>query len=326
MDEAVVAHDLLGGLRSHGGENGLVHGGGYQVVEDDLGLGPVGSGGLGGHTGDGIPEIVGELGLIVSGGALQGAVLGNNVPAAAGLQLAHSEDSCISRIYFPADNSLEILDNGAGDHNGVDALLGCGAMAASAVDIDGEHVGSGHAGACLNRDLTRFHIGPDMDTETSVHAVHSAVLNHGHGALGNLLGGLEGQLYGAAELVLMVVEQAGHGEHGGSMAVMAAGVHHTGVLAGILYAGLLLNGEGVHIAAQEYGLAGLCALNGGQHTGLHAAGAPLDAVLVQLRLDCLAGLILLAADFRMCVEVTAHLYQVIVVGSCYLFDIHYVVS
>ena len=271
-------------------------------------------------------EIVGELRLIVAGGALQGAVLGDDVPAAAGLQLAHGEHRCICGIQLTADYCLEVLDYGAGHNNSVDALLGRRTMTASAMDIDGKHVGGGHAGAGFHGNLTCLHVGPDMDTEAGINAVHGTLLDHAGRTLGHLFRRLEGQLHGAAELVLVVVEQPGHCEHGSGMAVMAAGVHHAGILAGIINAGLLLYGEGIHVPPQKDGLAGLCALDGGQHAGLQAAGAPLDAVLVQLGLDGLAGLIFLAADFRMGMEMAAHLYQIIVIGSCNLFDIHYLVS
>ena len=59
---------------------------------------------------------------------------------------------------------------------------------------------------------------------------------------------------------------------------MAAGVHDTYVFTGVFKAGFLGDGQGIHIRAQQDGLAGLAALDSGQHAGLQTAGPPGNAI------------------------------------------------
>ena len=323
MIEAILTQSLLGGLGSKLRKGRLVHGGSDQVGIVHGSLCPVGGSGLGGDSGDGFLQHGSEAGVIITGGAFQLTVLGNDVPAAAGLHLANGHNSGVSGADLTADDALQVLNDGAGDNHCVNALVGGGAVAAAAMDVHGVHISGCHAGAGFQGNLTGLHIGPDMNAEAGIHAVHGALLDHGFGAQGHLFRRLESQLDGAAKLVLMVVQNAGGGEHGGGVAVMAAGMHHAGILAGVGSAGLLLNGQGVHITAQQDGLAGLGALDGGQHAGLQAAGTPLDPILIQLGLDGLAGLILLGAYLGMGVEVAAHLNKIIVIGSSNLIDIHF---
>ena len=95
---------------------------------------------------------------------------------------------------------------------------------------------------------------------------------------------------------------------------MAAGVHaslHLGLEGQIV---LLGDGQSVHVAADEDGLAGLRALDGGEHAGAERAALHIgDADLVKLLHDELAGLELLGAQLRILVDLSADLHDIVAV-------------
>ena len=74
-----------------------------------------------------------------------------------------------------------------------------------------------------------------------------------------LLAGLEQQLDSALKLILMLLQQLGGAQHHGRMGVMAAGVHLAGIFRGEVHLCLLLDGQRVHIAADQKALARLLA-------------------------------------------------------------------
>ena len=111
-----------------------------------------------------------------------------------------------------------------------------------------------------------------MEHDRSVHlgGLQQAVFQHVQRALEDLLGGLELQLDGALDLVLMLLEQLGGTQHHGGVHIVAAAVHLAGQLRGEFLAGLLLQGQSVHVAAQQDHLAGLFAARQRKHAALAA--------------------------------------------------------
>ena len=102
------------------------------------------------------------------------------------------------------------------------------------------------------------------------------VLDHPRGAAGRLLrSGLEDEAHAAGEVAAAVgAEEGGGAQHGGdAVGVVAAGVHHPGVLGGEREAARLGDGEGVHVGADEERRAGGLALEVGDDAGAAHAGA-----------------------------------------------------
>ena len=65
-----------------------------------------------------------------------------------------------------------------------------------------------------------------MGSHGGVHAVQASGLNHGLCAVGGLLSRLEQQADGAVKVIPAGVEDLCRSQQGGSVGVVAAGVHH----------------------------------------------------------------------------------------------------
>ena len=92
-----------------------------------------------------------------------------------------------------------------------------------------------------------------MEHDGGVHlrVFQQAVAQHVQRALENFLSGLELQLHGAFDLVLMLLEQLCCAQHHGGVHIVAAAVHLARHLGSKLLAGFLLQGQGVHVTAQQ---------------------------------------------------------------------------
>ena len=159
--------------------------------------------------------------------------------------------------------------------DGVDAGVGHGAVAALAVDGDVILLTACHGDAAARHQYGAHgqgHAGQNVEHDGGVHLriFQQAVVQHVQRALENFLGGLELQLHGALDLVLMFLEQLGRAQHHGGVHIVAAAVHFAGHLGSKLLAGFLLQGQGVHVAAQQNHLAGLFAARQRQHAALAA--------------------------------------------------------
>ena len=89
--------------------------------------------------------------------------------------------------------------------------------------------------------------------------LQQAAVDHIQRALKDLLCGLKLQLYRAFDLVLMLLEQLGCTQHHGGVHIVAAAVHPARHLGSKFFAGFLLNGQSIHVTAQQDGLAGALA-------------------------------------------------------------------
>ena len=85
----------------------------------------------------------------------------------------------------------------------------------------------------------------------AVDAVEHTRADHEFGALAVFLAGLEDDADLAVDVVGHVAQDLQRAEHHGDVAVVAAGVHATLIDAGELLAGLLGDGQGVDIGAQQ---------------------------------------------------------------------------
>ena len=102
----------------------------------------------------------------------------------------------------------------------------------------------------------------------------------------------------------MLLQDPGGYQLDGGVAVMAAGVHDAGVLGGEGEAGLLLDGEGVNVAAEHDGLPRAAALQNAHHAGFQVTLRG-DAQGFQVVLNDPGGAEFLQPQLRMGVEVPA---------------------
>jgi hypothetical protein len=80
-----------------------------------------------------------------------------------------------------------------------------------------------------------------------------------------LLSGLEHEDHAPRELIAAPYEQARGADQHRDVGIVAAGVHHALHLRSELEAGFLVDGEGIHVRAQQDGRTGLGALERCHH-------------------------------------------------------------
>ena len=141
-----------------------------------------------------------------------------------------------------------------------------------------------------------------MGSQGRIHVgiLHNAGINHRLGAGENLLRGLEHQLDGALQLLLMLLEDFCRTQQHSGVGIMAAGVG-IAVAGAEFQVGVLLHGEGIHIAPQQKHLSRVA------HCGDDAALADFLGLIAhfgQFFHDEFCGVGQFIPDFRVLVQVT----------------------
>ena len=141
---------------------------------------------------------------------------------------------------------------------GVDAVLGRGAVTALPMHPDGEIVrrwGADTGGGDHHRSRRERHSRRYMNHQG---CVGSGIFQHAGGnhvlaALENFLCGLEHELDHPVQLRLVGFQDFRRAQQHGGVHIVTAGVHPS-VLAGKIHVGLLGNGQGVHIRPKQQNL------------------------------------------------------------------------
>ena len=206
------------------------------------------------------------------------AVVGNDIIGGACMDGAGVDHGGLLGVHFIAADVGEGLHDLGSGKNGVDAVLGRSAMAALAVENDPVIVAGSGNGAPAQLDLAGL-IGLTGDVDghsvVGLGIFQTAVLDHGTGAGQSFLTRLEHQDHKALEFLFMGFQQFGRTQQHGGMGVMAAGVHFSRALGGIGQAGVLGEGQSIHISPEKDAFASFFA-DVAQHAAL-AAGTETDA-------------------------------------------------
>ena len=133
--------------------------------------------------------------------------------------------------------------------------------------------------------------------------LQQAVLQHGPGALRDLLGGLEQENHVSRQRLTPLGQQPGRAPETGGMKIVPAAVHHAGDLRPRSFPGGLLLGDGVDVGAQGDRGAWPAAPQQGGRAGGHAKLRQLQAQAGQARLQKRRGTCFLKAQLRMPVQV-----------------------
>jgi hypothetical protein len=247
-----------------------------------------------------------HLGREAADGAAQLGGVGDHVAGLAGAEGAHRDDADLLGVEVAGDDRLERHHELRADEHRVHGLVGVGAVAAAAAHQDAEAVGGGHHRAGAHHGRAEVVAGGDVQAEGDVGAgaVEHAVGDHGVGAAEALLGRLKHQLDRAGDLVAVLHQHAGDADADGDVGVVAAGVHHAGRLRAVGDVVLLVDGQGVHVEAQQHrALAGQAALEQADHAGLADAALHLVAEGAEFLGDDAGGADLLEAELGVHVQV-----------------------
>ena len=223
---------------------------------------------------------------------------------------ANCDDHKVPGAHLTADNGLEGGHHGAGRRDDVNPLMGGGAVAAPAPDGQGEEAAAAHAHAGLHADGAPGQVGGHMDGKDRVRTLQHPGLQQRPASAGELLRRLKHQPDPAGQRLPLLREKGGGPQQHGGVGVVAAGVHDAGDLGGKGQAGLLLDGQGVHVRPQQHRGTGAAAANLSHHAGVpyRAEG---DGPGGQLLPYPAAGLKLLEPQLGLPVEGTAQAHHII---------------
>ena len=131
-------------------------------------------------------------------------------------------------------------------------------MGALSHDIHVEHVGPGIHLSVSDADAACVIFGLHMEPQHIVHLrmVHAAGLDHPLRSAHCLLRRLEEEFHAAVELILQLAHDETGDETNGNVGIMTAGVHYTGGPGSEGEAGLLMDGQCVHVRPDGNGLPG----------------------------------------------------------------------
>ena len=195
-------------------------------------------------------------------------LIGDDVVFCSAVDKADGENGGLLRIDLAADDGLRDEDKFGSEDDRVLSRFRSGSVPADAADGDTD---SGRAGEKRSTfegdgsggDVVRVVFGEDEIG--TAEALVEVVGEHGAGAVDGFFRGLADEDHGTVPLRFAFGELASGAEEDGHVDVVPAGVHDSDVLAlsiggvngrGVVEAGLLFDGERVHVAADEKARAG----------------------------------------------------------------------
>ncbi len=247
--------------------------------------------------------------------AVDGCFVGDDVFHRAAFDLANGQHRAVQWIYAARDQGLQLADDGAGDRNRVQRLVGHGSVAALAAYADFKAHGRCHDGADTHGHLALRQRWPVVQGKHGIagEALEQAVFHHGLGARTTFFRRLEDQVDGAVK-VGVFCQQGGCSQQHGGVAVMAAGVHLAGYAAGVRSARGFLYGQGVHIGADADAAPGVVfgvalAVDGGHDACLAQTAVDGQAQRIQVGRNLVRRAVFFIAKLRVRMHVMAETEQ-----------------
>ena len=245
-------------------------------------------------------------------GAEEEGRLRDDVVRRPGRDLGDGHDGRIEDV-DAAGHRLEREHDLGGDRDGVDRLVWHRRMAAAAADSDPDDVGCRHLGAGLEMDLARRISSRDVDRERTGRplatvdrcGVEQPFLDHRLRPAQALLAWLEHQDHAARQVRATLLEKAGGAKQHRNVGVVAAGVHRVADLGREVETRVLVEGQGVHVRAQEDRRARLSAADHGDDRAERLPRAVLDSELRELLDDHPLGLGQVESDLGLAMDAPA---------------------
>ena len=206
--------------------------------------------------------------------------VGNHVVGGAGRQHAHRHHRRLPRVHVARHHGLQGHDHTRSRHHRIGRPVRHGAMSADAAQCDQHLVARRHHRPLAKHQVALRHARHVVHRKDRVarKALQQAIVQHARRTAVRrsiFFGGLKNQVQRAIELTPLRQHARRAQQHGG-MAVMPAGMHGSGVYAGVREAGRLVDRQGVHVGAKADGLGSVADPQLRHHAG--AAQAALDAV------------------------------------------------
>ena len=192
-------------------------------------------------------------------GAFEERGLGDDVVGGARGDVRDGQHRGLVGVDAPGECHLQRSDHRRRGGNGVERVVRGRRVAPAPGDGHAHDVGRGHDRTVAGLQLTGRHGRGDVQRKGDVGApggarlVQQPLLDHVARPVEALLAGLEHEQHPSGEGVAVVGEHAGGRSEHGDVRVVPAGVHRPVDLGGEIQPGVLVEREGVHVAAQQHG-------------------------------------------------------------------------
>ena len=263
------------------------------------------------------------LGVECADNAFHLHLVGDDVGAAFSDELAEAEYRGHHGGSVAAHYLLQSHHNVRGYQDGVDTHVGCGTVAAFALDGPVQFVGRCHVASLFHADMAVVHLRQAVERVYLVgrYFVKQAVVHHHAGTAGiHLLRRLEDKHDAPVQLFAQGAQYLGGTQQRAGVHIVAAGVHDSGVLRSKVKPCGLCEGQRVVVGAQADTIAvGVFpAAYHGHHTRLANACLGLQSHLAQPLGDKSHGAELLLAQLRVAVHPPPPAYHLFTVlaGKC----------
>ena len=260
----------------------MVDGGGVDAGELEIALGAEGGRRAVGNLAHALFHQVQRLAGVGAHGAAQLATVGDDVGRVAAVQHGDGDHRRVGWLLVAADDGLKGLQDLRGDRQRIHRQVRHGAVPALAAHAHQKLVAGRQHRPGRRGEVPGGNARHVVHAEDGLHrkALEQAVFHHLARAAAVLFGGLEDQVHGAFKAAGARQLLRGAQQHGG-VAVVAAGVHHAGVAAGVREFVGLGHRQRVHVGAQAHGARRIAVFKNADHAGLAQAAVHRNAPLRQ---------------------------------------------
>jgi gamma-glutamyltranspeptidase/glutathione hydrolase len=233
-----------------------------------------------------------------------GGALGDRVRRIPRADLTDRQHERLPRIDLPVDELVEGVDDHGGAEDRVLAVVGTRRVAALADDLDLEDVRAGGERPLLQADRPGLQVGVGVESDDRLDPLHGVPADHVERAAGDdLLRRLEDEPDAAGEAVPEPVADDRHPGEDGDVEVVPAAVHDVGHPRGPGDVLLVVDADPVELAPHRDERSPLPAAHVGEEPGAVVPAGDADPLLLEELRDVGRGVVLLAAQLRVAVEV-----------------------
>ena len=281
------------------------------AIDDlDLGLGPVGRGGVLDDFAQPAPQLLAHLGAGVAHRSQHGARRRDHVLGRPRVDGPNGDHRRLLRVHRARDDGLQGSDDVGGGDDRIDAAMRIGSVGPKTGDGHAERVAGRHGRPAANGDAAHRLERPGVQGNGRVHARvlgHPALAEH-PAAAAVLLRRLEHELDLPRHLIGHRGQDHGRARQHRGVPVVPASVHAPRHLRSVGHPGLFGDRQGVDVGAQQQALTRLARVKHGDHVRAGQRRQDLQVGQAGKQLaDASRGLMFLECQFRVGVQFAAKL-------------------
>src|SRR5450830_307449 len=302
------ADDVLHHADREGGFFGVIDQRRITAHKFELDVGTKSSGGVRGDVVHAALDHIQHFHAEGAHGAAQGGIIRNYIDGAAGVDLGHRQYGGIVGVGIARDDGLPAQSDLCRHEHRVNALVRLRSVRTLTLDRDFKCIARRHDRAGAYAKTTDRHTRPVMHAEHGIHRalLEQTVLDHLVGAAAAFFRRLKNQIDGAVKITLLR-QMTGCTEQHRSVAVMAAGMHFSGVTGRVRERVEFLHRQCVHVGTQADRTLALAIFKNADDTGAAQAAQYRYAPFSQFGDDGFGGAVFFVTQLRVRMQIAADL-------------------